>query len=97
MSEHWKHRAACASGKYDPDIWFPGQHEIKNVVTAKRVCREECPVRGQCAEYAVTFPMALNGIWGGLSRREIRSERRRRGLKVQSEAAFSGLPRHAES
>jgi hypothetical protein len=94
MLKSWKLDAACATGEYDPDMWFPVQFDSGGAAEAKRVCIEECPVRAECAEYAVNFPMALNGVWGGMSRREIRAERVRRGLKVESEAAFSQLPNY---
>jgi hypothetical protein len=93
---NWKLEAICGSGEYDPDLWFPDQYDSKGSAEAKRICNTECPVRDQCAEYAINFPMALTGVWGGMSRREIRAERIRRGLKVQSEASFSSLPNYAK-
>ena len=93
----WKLDAVCGSGQYDPDLWFPEQHDARSASEAKRICAEECPVRTLCREYAINFPLALTGVWGGLSRREIRAERIRRGLKVQSEATFSGLPNYAKN
>lgn len=95
--DDWKQEAVCGSGKYDPDLWFPEQSDATGAAKAKGICRTECPVRAQCAEYAINFPLTLTGVWGGLSRREIRAERIRRGLKVESEATFSHLPNYVKS
>jgi hypothetical protein len=93
----WKLKAVCGSGEYDPDLWFPLQYDAHGAAEAKRICNEECPVRAECAEYAINFPLVLTGVWGGLSRREIRAERVKRGLKVESEATFSNLPNYAKN
>jgi hypothetical protein len=87
----------CASGKYDPDLWFPGASQAQRAVKAKKICNTECPVRDACLEYAVTFPVVLQGVWGGKSRHEIQQLRLARGLTVQHEDVFSGLPRSDEA
>lgn len=88
----WMTRATCGSGKYDRDLWFPGIDGAGKSFTAKNICNTECPVRDICREYAITFPVALTGTWGGLSRYEIRRQRVIRGLHVDSEAYAWGLP-----
>jgi WhiB family redox-sensing transcriptional regulator len=72
----WQARAAC---RYtDPDLFFPegdpaAAPNIAQTAEAKAVC-SSCPVRRQCAEYAVgeTF-----GTWGGITEAERRAARRR--------------------
>lgn len=60
----WRQRALCPS--VDPDIFFPEQSE--SAAEAKRICAA-CPVRPECAEYAIRNDERF-GIWGGLSAKE---------------------------
>jgi WhiB family redox-sensing transcriptional regulator len=46
------------------------------VIVAKRVCKD-CPVRGECLEYALTTRQ-YHGVWGGCSERERRVILKRR-------------------
>lgn len=84
---------SCASGEYDPDLWFPepveGRYSSKE---AQKICAR-CPVLAQCAEYALSFPVVLSGVWGGMGRREIRAQRLARGLHAITESELSELPR----
>lgn len=77
-------------GGYPASLWFPeaGQRAAK----AKRICNTECPVRDQCAEYALHFPLVLTGVWGGMTRLEIRDKRLVLGIRAEREEYFSGLP-----
>jgi WhiB family redox-sensing transcriptional regulator len=68
----WQALAACAG--VDPELFFPARGEPTG--TAKAICAT-CPVREQCAEYALARSEKF-GIWGGLSERERRRERHRR-------------------
>lgn len=62
----WTRRGACRTTP--PWVFFPAQGD--SLDTAKGVC-SRCPVRQECADYAV--PHAdLRGIWGGLSEAERR-------------------------
>lgn len=90
----WMARGACASGEYDRDLWFPepveGRYSSKG---AQKICNTKCPVRDECREYAVTFPALLKGVWGGLSYREVRAQRLKRGLAAMTESELSALPK----
>lgn len=70
----WMQHAACAG--VDAELFFPEKGHQPDA--AKRMCHH-CPVRPQCAEYAIRDE-TLVGVWGGLTtreRRNIRAERRR--------------------
>ena len=58
-----------------PEIsWFPERGE--DARPAKAVCAA-CLVRDECLAFAATFALnELQGIWGGLSGRERRQQRR---------------------
>lgn len=65
----WVERAAC---RVLPTDWFFSDDPADSE-TARAVCRP-CPVRDDCAAYALAVP-GIGGIWGGLSeadRRRIR-------------------------
>lgn len=60
----------------DPEMFFPTAGESLSGV--RRFCLE-CPVRMECAEFAIARPY-LYGVWGGLTKDEraaIRRQRRR--------------------
>lgn len=62
----------------NPDIFFPevGSTEAtKQIAEAKKVCGE-CPYKDACLEWAMQGEDF--GIWGGLTERERKAERRRR-------------------
>jgi len=69
--EPWTTQAACHG--LDPDLFFPERGDIAAVRAAKQVCTE-CPVAGECLEYAQAHN-ERDGIWGGLSGRERRALR----------------------
>jgi WhiB family redox-sensing transcriptional regulator len=74
----WHLRAACQYT--DPELFFPdgGGPAAAAAVQADQargVCAS-CPVRRNCLTHALRGP-ELYGIWGGLSERELRAERRR--------------------
>lgn len=85
-------RGACASDDYteERERWFPTSGQPGRF--PKRICNTQCPVLAECAEYAVTFPVPLEGVWGGMTRRELRAARQARGVKLVTEAALSNLP-----
>jgi WhiB family transcriptional regulator, redox-sensing transcriptional regulator len=74
----WWERAACRGE--DPELFFPTRCEVEKVQAAKAVCAR-CPVRAECLEYALAVN-EQNGIWGGLSGKQRRAERRRRQRAV---------------
>jgi WhiB family redox-sensing transcriptional regulator len=63
-SEDWMADAACRED-VDPEIFFVSDKDPRAARLAKNVC-QTCPVRGDCAEYAIKRPN-LFGIWGGLT------------------------------
>ena len=80
----WQADAACAGiHSTDPknDPFFPHATTSSNeaeYVFAKMICAG-CPVRNECAEFAIATHQT-DGLWGGLSprqRRRARGERRR--------------------
>lgn len=66
----WMKRAACRG---EPtERFFPGRGD--DVRPALELCRA-CPVRRECADYALgstAGTLGLSGIWGGLSARQRR-------------------------
>lgn len=70
----WRGRAACRDE--DPALFFPT--DTHGVVVAQRICAD-CPVQGQCLEYAITNRQDA-GVWGNTSERE-----RRRIIKQRRE------------
>ncbi|MFG3085079.1 WhiB family transcriptional regulator [Streptomyces parvulus] len=70
----WMARAACLG--IDPRTFFPaGRHATEQVREARKVCGP-CPVREQCAAYAIAVG-EKHGFWGGMSQKELRQKRRR--------------------
>lgn len=70
----WLDHAACAS--VDSRAFFAsGCHSREQVHAAKRVCAM-CPVQDACRDYAITTG-ERNGVWGGMSQKELRQKRRR--------------------
>jgi WhiB family redox-sensing transcriptional regulator len=70
--EPWYAKASCMG--VDPDLFFPERGASTR--EAKNVCKE-CPVKGQCLDYALKTGERF-GIWGGTSERERRKLRRKR-------------------
>ncbi len=82
----WRHRAACRS--VDPEVFFPasvaGPAFRTRVEVAKAVC-SGCPVREACLSWALS---ALpDGIAGGMTEGERRTERGRRARARRRAAA----------
>jgi hypothetical protein len=73
----WAERAACRDS--DTALFFAAD-EI-SLAIARRLCRS-CPVRGQCAAYALASP-DVTGVWGGLTE----ADRRRIGGRVPTGGA----------
>ena len=70
----WRTLAACRG--LDPDLFFPERGDSFTARNAQAVCAT-CPVAEQCLEFAIEVG-ETEGIWGGLSGRQMRQERRRR-------------------
>ncbi|MFB6626464.1 WhiB family transcriptional regulator [Streptomyces sp. NPDC056374] len=72
MLPSWFDDGLCA--QTDPDLFFP--EKGGSTKGAKDVC-QECPIRTECADYAIDRDERW-GVWGGLSekeRRRLRSNR----------------------
>lgn len=68
---NWRRGAICA--QVDPEMFFP--EKGGSTRQAKRVCNG-CPVQVFCLEEAIENDEGF-GIWGSMSTRERRNERRR--------------------
>lgn len=55
-------QAACASGLFDPELWFPHPTDDESWTRAKSVCAV-CPIRSDCLEFGIANKMT--GVWGG--------------------------------
>tara|TARA_R100000278_G_C5361113_1_gene125411 strand:+ start:260 stop:565 length:306 start_codon:yes stop_codon:yes gene_type:complete len=73
----WKNKGACVG--VEQDIFFPERGSSTRL--AKAVCRR-CEVQEECLEYAVNNGEKF-GIWGGLSERERRAIRKKRGIVLK--------------
>lgn len=86
----WLENAACRD--LDTELFFPiglngpGRHQAN---AAKAVCKA-CPVRRQCAGWALTTAQEY-GIWGGMDEEELALARRRRKRSDTWELSSAGL------
>ncbi len=79
MSNDWMAQGNCADKP--PTAFFPS--DGVGVEKARKICAD-CPVKGECLEYALRNRID-HGVWGGTSERQ-----RRRILKqrrIEAEAA----------
>ena len=81
VSESWRAEAACYG--WDHNIFFPQRGEAKKVKLAKSICKD-CLVKQECLEFAVSNEI-VDGIWGGLSGREMRKHKRKLKLTTSIE------------
>jgi WhiB family redox-sensing transcriptional regulator len=82
VSGDWRTLAACRG--LNPDLFFPERGDSFTVRNARAVCAT-CPVAEQCLEFAIEVD-ETEGIWGGLSGRQLREEKRRRAGGVRRKA-----------
>jgi WhiB family redox-sensing transcriptional regulator len=79
----WFEHAACRG--LDPNIFFAenaGKHNV--YVAAIEICHS-CPVKQDCLDYAIVTRQE-HGMWGGMSERQRRRERKARlDRKIESE------------
>jgi WhiB family redox-sensing transcriptional regulator len=78
-AEDWRDRASCRDTS--PELFFPigtTGLALDQIDAAKQVC-EECPVAGQCLEFALATNQEA-GVWGGTTEDERR--RLRKGIDV---------------
>jgi WhiB family redox-sensing transcriptional regulator len=72
----------------DPEIWFADiDVGFNHARLAKKFC-DSCPVKRQCAEYAIAA-LEPHGIWGGTTPRE--------RIAVRTEKRSVGRPRRVTS
>ncbi|MCI3240247.1 WhiB family transcriptional regulator [Streptomyces spinosisporus] len=92
MDREWESKAACLG--QDPEIWFSQTTWTK----ARRICRDECPVREECLEAILAresgTPDSLRaGIFAGLTGAQRAKVARRRApqpTKARTKPAGSG-------
>lgn len=78
--DRWRPLAACRD--VDTAIFFSsrGGPMRRNIEQARAVCAQ-CPVIKECGDYALKWDeRILTGFWGGMTGRERRLERYRRGM-----------------
>jgi len=67
----WAERALCV--QTDPDTWLREKDQRALAAVALRICGD-CPVRGQCSDYALsgadTWGGIATGLWGGATPQE---------------------------
>lgn len=63
------------------DFWFPNVNESGD--SAKKLCKA-CPELEACREWVINSNPQPEGIWGGMSFRQVRKERIRRGIVVSN-------------
>lgn len=73
--EPWTQQAACATSA--PDAWFPESKDESTAREAKRICRDSCPVRAECLEFALRTKQS-SGIWGGYVAKSLQRLRKER-------------------
>lgn len=66
----WRNRAACR--EVSVDVFYPEKGQ--SAMPAKRICAK-CPVKFECRMEAVISNEPY-GVWGGMTERERRNERR---------------------
>jgi len=85
--DDWRKHAACRGE--DPDRWFPLSYvgpSVSDVLAAKTVCREQCPVRAECLRMAM-LAGCQDGIFGGLDPEERKALKRKRDRARQQQAS----------
>lgn len=87
----WQTKAACR--QEDPELFFPigptGPAKLQTE-NAKAVCRR-CEVRPECLLWALQTGQQ-NGVWGGLSERELRQIRNRANRTASRSKKKKGEP-----
>lgn len=72
FDSEWMSRGLCSDKP--PEVFFPS--DGVGVDRARKICAD-CPVKGQCLEYALVNRID-HGVWGGTSERERRRILRQR-------------------
>lgn len=82
----WFDLAECSG--HDVDVFHPDRGQFQLADKAKLVCAV-CPVREQCLNHALVNNEE-HGVWGGMTARQRRKERLRRGLQRKFTPAVCG-------
>lgn len=70
----WRREAACIG--VDPRTFFSeGRYAVEQSQAARGICAT-CPVQPLCAEFAIQVG-EKNGVWGGMTQKELRQRRQR--------------------
>lgn len=74
----WTARAACIG--MDTDIFFPSKGNAYHQITEAKAACAQCPVQGECLDWALAQGQTLIGIFGGMTdnerRQHLRAQRR---------------------
>lgn len=76
--ERWQDQGTCSAPEHAPhrDLWFSVERDKEAVRNAQLICHD-CPVKAECADWALTNRTQY-GIWGGLTERQRRTILRKR-------------------
>lgn len=69
---YWFLAGSCRT-HFNRALWFSDDRVDQR--EAKRICREECPIKDKCLEHAVK-DVEVWGIWGGTSAAQRKKARR---------------------
>lgn len=74
-----------ACREYEVDVFFPGRGDMHGIRRAIKICKT-CSISEACLDFALESNEPY-GIWGGMTGKQRRAEKRRRAaLKVTAEA-----------
>lgn len=72
----------CAKSA-DPELFFPFKGQADRIAKAKALCAV-CPTSRGCLDYALDLDENPYGIWGGTTREERETIRRRRQVPARA-------------
>lgn len=75
--DHWDTRAACAD--HDPEMWWSADPLERSA--ARKICRNECPVRAECLDAAIARFDWTPGIYADMDGDQRRAEYNRRAKR----------------
>lgn len=73
--------SAAAYRGQNPDLWFPERGAAEATYQAAIDVCNRCPIRQQCADYAIENN-EIHGIWGGIGGRQRKRIQAERGLEA---------------
>ncbi len=79
QTKGWTNYAKCKGLTHK---MFPKAHKDISYIPEARALCEQCPVKKECLDYALEFPVAdMHGIWAGMTSRQLQTEQKRRGIQ----------------